>query len=68
MVGYLDKGAFAMVYKLSSKRDGEVYAVKQLEKQRFLKDGHLGRKGYNELEVMRTLRHVSSIPSQQWIH
>ena len=58
VVSYVDKGAFAMVYKLSGIHNGEVYAAKQLEKRRILKDGHLGRRGHNELEVMKTLRHV----------
>ena len=66
VVGYVDKGAFAMVYQLASKRDGEVYAVKQLEKRRFLKDGHLGRRGHNELDVMKTLRHVRTTPQHTY--
>ena len=58
VVGYIGKGAFAMVYKLSSKSSGEVYAVKQIEKRRFIKDGLLGHKVHYELNVMKKLSHV----------
>ena len=61
VVGYVGAGAFATVCKLSSKRDGEVFAVKQLEKRRFLKDGIANNKFYNELNVMMNARHVSGI-------
>lgn len=51
------KGAFAMVYQLSSKKDGELYACKQLEKRRFIKDGALNQKIHNEVLVMKDLVH-----------
>ena len=59
VVGYIGKGAFAMVYKLATKRDGEVFAVKQLDKRKFMKDGVLDHKVNNELEIIKHLRHVS---------
>ena len=60
VVGFIGAGAFANVYKLSSKSDGLVFAVKQLDKMRFAKDGGLSEKMYNELNVIKGLRHVST--------
>ncbi|KAL9130747.1 MAG: hypothetical protein Q9217_001143 [Psora testacea] len=57
VVSYVGKGAFAMVYKLSAKKDGEVYACKQIEKRRFIKDGVLNHKVHNEILVMKDLEH-----------
>ena len=59
VVGYIGKGAFALVYKLATKSDGELFAAKQLEKRRFMKDGILDQKINNELLIMKDLRHVS---------
>lgn len=60
VVGYIGKGAFAMVYKVATKRDGEVFAVKQIDKRKFIKDGVLDHKVNNELEIIKHVRHVSS--------
>lgn len=60
VVGTIGQGAFANVYKLSSKRDGVVFAAKQLDKSRFAKDGTLSSKIYNELNLIKSLRHVSA--------
>ena len=60
VVGTIGQGAFANVYKLSSKRDGVVFAAKQLDKSRFAKDGTLSSKMYNELNLIKSLRHVSA--------
>ena len=57
VVSYIGKGAFAMVYKLSATKDGEVYACKQIEKRRFIKDGALNNKVHNEILVMKDLEH-----------
>ena len=59
-VGFIGSGAFATVHKFSSKRDGEVFAVKQLDKSRLAKQGSLASKIYNELNVIKGLRHVSA--------
>lgn len=59
VVGFIGSGAFANVYQLSSRRDGEFFAVKQLDKRRLAKDGGLSSKMYNELNVIKNLRHVS---------
>ena len=60
VVGYIGKGAFAMVYKISTIHDGEVYAAKQIEKRRFIKDGQIGSKVHHEISIMERLRHVGA--------
>ena len=59
VVGYIGKGAFACVYQLATKRDGELYAAKQIEKRKFVKHGVLDQKINNEMTIMKNLRHVS---------
>lgn len=59
VAGYVGKGAFAMVYKLATIDNGKVYAVKELEKRKFMKNGVLDHKVNNELKIIRKLRHVS---------
>lgn len=58
VISYIGKGAFAMVYKLSSKRDGEVFAVKEIDKTK-IKDRADAIKARKELDVIKSLRHVS---------
>lgn len=48
-----------MVYKLSSKRDGEVYAVKEIDKVKLMKGGSSTQKAQKEVDVIKNLRHVS---------
>lgn len=55
------KGAFAVVYQLSAKKDGELYACKQIEKRRFMKDGALNQKVHNEVLVMKDLQHPNIV-------
>lgn len=57
VVGRLGQGAFATVYRLATKRDGMLFAAKELEKRRFMKNGILDRKLDNELQIMRTTEH-----------
>ena len=59
VVGYIGRGAFANVYKLATKRDGELYAAKQIEKRHFIKNNKLDSKIHNEMHIMRKLCHVS---------
>ena len=59
VIGTLGKGAFAIVYQLATKQDGELFAAKQLEKRRIMKDGVLEKKIHNELVIMKDLHHVS---------
>ena len=63
VVGYIGQGAFAMVYKLSTVQDGVVYACKQIEKRRFVKDGQPGHKMHYEIRIMESISHVSLIPT-----
>ncbi|KAL8822270.1 MAG: hypothetical protein Q9191_006991 [Dirinaria sp. TL-2023a] len=61
VVGHVGKGAFADVYKLATKDDGELFAVKEIEKRRFLKEGVLTHKAHNEIEVMKNLNHPNIV-------
>lgn len=57
--GMIGKGAFAVVYKVTSKYDGKPYAAKELEKRRFIKNGVLDQKVENEMKIMQRVQHVS---------
>lgn len=57
-VGVIGKGAFAVVYQVTSKSDGSPYAAKELEKRHFLKNGVLDQKVENEMNIMKGLQHV----------
>lgn len=57
-VGRIGKGAFATVYKVTSKFDGRPYAAKELDKRKFMKDGVLDQKVENEMKIMQRAKHV----------
>jgi hypothetical protein len=57
--GMIGRGAFAVVYKVTSKYDGLPYAAKELEKRRFIKNGVLDQKVENEMKIMQRVQHVS---------
>ncbi|MCJ1378370.1 hypothetical protein MMC17_001468 [Xylographa soralifera] len=57
VVDHIGKGAFADVFKFATKREGKVFAVKQIEKRKFMKDGVLDHKVHNELRIMKILNH-----------
>lgn len=59
VTGQIGKGAFATVYKLATKQHGAVYAAKELDKRRFMKNGVLDQKVDNEMKIMKDLKHVS---------
>lgn len=59
VTGQIGKGAFATVYKLATKQHGAVYAAKELDKRRFMKNGILDQKVDNEMKIMKDLKHVS---------
>ena len=61
VTGHLGKGAFATVYKIAGVNDGVVFAAKELDKRRFMKNGILDLKVENEMRIMKDLRHVSSV-------
>jgi serine/threonine protein kinase len=58
-VATVGKGAFAVVYKVTSKFNGNPYAAKELDKKRFVKNGVLDQKIDNEMKIMQRVRHVS---------
>lgn len=59
VTGQIGKGAFATVYKLATKQHGSIFAAKELDKRRFMKNGILDQKVDNEMKIMRDLKHVS---------
>lgn len=58
VIGFAGKGAFATVYKVATMKEGTVYAAKELEKRKYLKDGSLKLKFNNELKIMKLVHHV----------
>lgn len=56
-VGQIGSGAFATVYQVTSRITGDVFAVKEMEKKRFIKNGQLDARFDNEMQIMRELRH-----------
>jgi serine/threonine protein kinase len=61
VVGQLGRGAFAIVYKLATKRDGHFFAAKELEKKRFIKNGRLDQRLDNELQIMKSIMHQNVV-------
>lgn len=59
VTGQIGKGAFATVYKIATKQHGAIFAAKELDKRRFMKNGILDQKVDNEMNIMRDLTHVS---------
>lgn len=64
-VGVIGKGAFATVYKVTSKYDGAPYAAKELDKRKFMKNGVLDQKVENEMKIMQAVQHVSSLDREK---
>ncbi|GIZ39997.1 hypothetical protein CKM354_000335500 [Cercospora kikuchii] len=61
VVGHIGKGAFASVYQLATKLDGHLYAAKELEKRRFMRNGVLDTKLDNEMRIMQSISHDSVV-------
>ncbi|KAE8386286.1 kinase-like domain-containing protein [Aspergillus alliaceus] len=61
VTGQIGKGAFATVYKLATKQHGIVYAAKELDKRRFMKNGILDQKVDNEMKIMKDLKHPNIV-------
>ncbi|KAM4055073.1 kinase [Hirsutella rhossiliensis] len=55
------QGAFAVVYRVTSKYDGKPYAAKEIEKRRFMKNGVLDQKVENEMKIMRRVQHPNIV-------
>lgn len=68
-IGTIGKGAFAIVYRVTSKYDGLPYAAKEIEKRRFIKNGVLDQRVENEMKIMRRVQHpniVRYIENFEW--
>ena len=65
-VGEVGRGAFATVYRVTSKFTGEPYAAKELDKRRFMKNGVLDQKVENEMKIMQKIQHVSEQTPLRW--
>lgn len=61
VVGFVGKGAFATVYQLATKREGQLFAAKELEKRKFVKNGVLDRKLENEMQIMASISHPNIV-------
>jgi serine/threonine protein kinase len=59
--GKLGKGAFADVYLIATRRDGELFAAKELEKRRFMRHGVLDKRLESEINIMQQLRHPNIV-------
>ncbi|KAK3362917.1 hypothetical protein B0T25DRAFT_23625 [Lasiosphaeria hispida] len=56
-VGEIGKGAFAVVYKVTSKFSGLPFAAKELDKRKFMKNGVVDQKVENEMKIMQQVKH-----------
>ncbi|EMC93435.1 hypothetical protein BAUCODRAFT_125292 [Baudoinia panamericana UAMH 10762] len=61
VVGLIGKGAFATVYQLATKSEGQLFAAKELEKRKFMKNGVLDRKLDNEMQIMKSISHPNIV-------
>ena len=61
VVGLIGKGAFATVYQLATKSEGQLFAAKELEKRRFMKNGVMDRKLDNEMQIMKATNHENVV-------
>ncbi|KAL8855759.1 MAG: hypothetical protein Q9178_007577 [Gyalolechia marmorata] len=57
----LGKGAFASVYKLTRRADGELFAAKEIRKTVFAQRGVLDRRVEQELNIMKQLQHPNIV-------
>ncbi|KAL2154040.1 hypothetical protein VTH82DRAFT_2716 [Thermothelomyces myriococcoides] len=57
----IGRGAFATVYKVTTKFSGEPYAAKELDKRKFMKNGVLDQKVENEMKIMRKIKHPNIV-------
>lgn len=57
-INRIGHGAFAVVYRVTSKYDGMPYAAKELDKRKFMKNGVLDLKVENEMKIMKRVQHV----------
>lgn len=57
----LGKGAFALVFKVQTKSEGKIFAAKEIDKRKFVKNGVLDIKFDSELKIMERLRHPNIV-------
>ncbi|KAL8751811.1 MAG: hypothetical protein Q9199_006172, partial [Rusavskia elegans] len=57
----LGKGAFASVYRLTRRADGELFAAKEIRKTVFAQRGVLDRRVEQELNIMKQLEHPNIV-------
>ncbi|KAH7136252.1 hypothetical protein EDB81DRAFT_77443 [Dactylonectria macrodidyma] len=57
----VSKGTFTTVYKVISKFDGQLYAAKEIEKRRFMKNGTLDQEFCNETKILKQLHHPNVV-------
>lgn len=60
VTGQLGKGAFATVYTLATKKDGQIFACKELDKRRMMQSRGRGGESIvdHEIRIMERLHHV----------
>ncbi|KAI4090892.1 MAG: hypothetical protein LQ344_004419 [Seirophora lacunosa] len=61
VTGFIGKGAFAAVYKLARRHDGEVFAAKEIRKSSLARKGVLDRKVDQEINIMKRLHHPNIV-------
>ncbi|KAK4961150.1 Protein kinase protein rad53 [Elasticomyces elasticus] len=61
VIGLVGKGAFATVYQIATKSEGQLFAAKELEKRKFMKNGVLDRKLDNEMQIMQAINHPNIV-------
>ncbi|KAL8731091.1 MAG: hypothetical protein Q9166_003619 [cf. Caloplaca sp. 2 TL-2023] len=58
---HIGKGAFASVYKLTRRADGELFAAKEIKKSAFAQRGVVDRRVDQELNIMKSLEHPNIV-------
>ncbi|KAL8737916.1 MAG: hypothetical protein Q9181_001221 [Wetmoreana brouardii] len=61
VTGEIGKGAFATVYKLTRRHDGEIFAVKEVKTEDLVRRGVLDRRVEQELKIMQQLKHPNIV-------
>ncbi|KAA8631895.1 hypothetical protein SMACR_04266 [Sordaria macrospora] len=67
-VGKIGQGAFATVYMIADRMNGRLYAAKELEKRRFMKNGVLDQKVENEMKIMQTVSHKNIVQFKEHLN
>ncbi|KAI1819745.1 Pkinase-domain-containing protein [Xylaria intraflava] len=57
----IGKGAFATVYVVTSRFNGQPFAAKELDKRKFMKDNVLDQKVENEMKIMQKVKHPNIV-------